>query len=373
METIESLQTAYREKKLSPVEVTREYLKRISKSRHNAYLEVCEKRALAQAEDAAKRIAGGEMTPVLGIPMGIKDLLTIEGVKTTCASKMLKDYRPPYTATAVNLLEKAGAITLGKLNMDEFAMGSSNENSAFGPCLHPTHKDRVPGGSSGGSASAVGADLCVASLGTDTGGSIRQPAALCGVVGMKPTYGRVSRYGLIAFASSLDQIGPLSRTVADSAAVLTVMSGHDPMDSASAPVEREDFFKAARTPARWKGIRVGIPREFFSDGLDEGVASQVRLACEWMKSEGAEHVEISLPHSKYAVATYYVVAVSEASSNLARYDGVHFGSRPAGAGETPDSAAFYRLVRSGFGPEVKRRIMLGTFARSKSSPQWWTF
>jgi aspartyl-tRNA(Asn)/glutamyl-tRNA(Gln) amidotransferase subunit A len=280
---------------------------------------------------------------------------------------MLDNYIAPYTATAVKKLEDAGVISLGKLNMDEFAMGSSNENSAYGPVLHPTHLDRVPGGSSGGSATAVAADLCVAALGTDTGGSIRLPASFCGIVGMKPTYGRISRYGQIAFASSLDQIGPMTKTVEDAALLCQVMSGVDMYDSTTSTEAVGDWVKVVRDTAAnptSKGLRIGIPKEYFIDGID----AEVRIAIDSMiakfRADGAEIVPISLPHTEYAVATYYVVAVSEASSNLSRFDGVRFGVRPKAAMEAGSLSEFYKKVRANFGPEVKRRIILGTFALS---------
>ena len=334
---------------------------------------MCEDRALKQAEVLTTELKskyGGivprAVMPLYGIPLGIKDLLTIDGVRTTCASKMLDNYIPPYTATAVEKLEKAGAITLGKLNMDEFAMGSSNENSAYGPVIHPTHPGYVPGGSSGGSATAVAANLCVAALGTDTGGSIRLPASFCGVVGMKPTYGRISRYGQIAFASSLDQIGPMTTSVADAALLCEVMSGVDARDSTSAEIQADPWFQTARETKieNAKGLRVGVPQEYFIDGIDAEVKSAIEGMIQKLKDQGAEIVPVSLPYTKYAVATYYVIAVSEASSNLSRYDGVRFGVRPPEAMRAGSLAEFYKKVRTNFGAEVKRRIILGTFALS---------
>jgi len=367
MKTIREIHDAFDAGTTSPLVLTKKYFDAIAQSRHNAFITVCESRALEQANrltDELKSKHGGKVPrkaqPLFGIPLAIKDVLTIDGVRTTCASKMLENYVPPYTATAVKKLEDAGAITLGKLNMDEFAMGSSNENSAFGPVLHPTHLDRVPGGSSGGSGTAVAADLCVAALGTDTGGSIRLPASFCGVVGMKPTYGRISRYGQIAFASSLDQIGPMCRSVEDAALLYEVMAGVDPFDSTTANVPVNGAVTAPIT----KGLRVGVPREYFIDGIEPEVKAAIEGMIEKLKAEGAQIVPVSLPHTPYAVATYYIVAVSEASSNLSRFDGVRFGVRPKEAIEARSLSEFYKKVRANFGTEVKRRIILGTFALS---------
>ena len=359
--------------KTTPLELTKKFFTAIRASNHNAFITLCEDRALKQAEELTSDLKskhGGKvprlLMPLFGIPLGIKDVLTMDGVRTTCASKMLDNYIPPYTATAVLKLEKAGAISLGKSNMDEFAMGSSNENSAFGSVLHPTHPDRVPGGSSGGSATAVAADLCVAALGTDTGGSIRLPASFCGIVGMKPTYGRISRYGQIAFASSLDQIGPMTKTVADAALLCKVMSGIDSRDSTSADVIVDDWVQTAQETKveNAKGLRVGVPQEYFIEGIDTEVKSAVESMIKKLKDQGAEIIPVSLPHTQYAVATYYVIAVSEASSNLSRYDGVKFGVRPPEAMRAGSLAEFYKKVRVNFGAEVKRRIILGTFALS---------
>lgn len=365
--SIRELHDAYDAKKASPVEVTRDYLAAIRGSGINAFLTVTEQRALVQAK-AAEEILSREgkvprqKFPLLGVPMGIKDALTIDGVRTTAGSRMLENYLPPYTATCVQRLEAAGMIMLGKLNMDEFAMGGSNENSAFGPVLHPTHPDRVPGGSSGGSAAAVGADLCLASLGSDTGGSIRLPASYCGISGMKPTYGRVSRSGLVAFASSLDQVGPMARTIEDCAIVLDAMSGHDPLDGTSAQRGPMRAREAVAEGLELRGLRIGIPEEFFAAGMQPEVESAAREALRWYESQGAKLVPIRLPNSGYAVSVYYVVAVSEASSNLARYDGVRYGFRASGV--EGDLTEFYKKARAAFGPEVKRRIILGTFALS---------
>ncbi|MCM0606752.1 MAG: Asp-tRNA(Asn)/Glu-tRNA(Gln) amidotransferase subunit GatA [Xanthomonadaceae bacterium] len=365
--SIAKLQKDFIAKKLSSTELTKDYFKKIKASKTNAYLALCEERALKQAKTADEIIARDgersfEKQPLLGIPLGIKDVLTMDGVVTTCGSKMLENYVPPFTATAVIRLENAGAVSLGKLNMDEFAMGSSNENSAFGPVIHPTHPDRVPGGSSGGSATSVGADLCVASLGTDTGGSIRLPASFTGIVGLKPTYGRISRYGLIAFASSLDQIGPMTKNVDDAARLLQVMSGADEMDATCAPNSVGNYLGKLKDKWSWSGVRIGIPKEYFVDGMQMEVEASVRESLKKLESLGAKLVDISLPHSKYAVATYYLVSASEASSNLARFDGVRYGVRPQSAVEAPDPMSFYKRVRANFGPEVKRRILLGTFA-----------
>lgn len=367
--TIREIHDAFDRKMISPVELTQEYLKAAKGSSTNGFLNLCGDRALSQAKAAeAILVREGkvprEKMPLLGIPLGIKDNMTIDGVRTTCGSKILENYVPPYTATAVKRLEDAGAVSVGKLNLDEFAMGGSNENSAFGPVKHPTHPDRVPGGSSGGSAAAVGERTCVAALGSDTGGSIRLPASYCGVVGLKPTYGRISRYGLVAFASSLDQIGPLAQTVEDAALLLDVMSGHDPLDSTSAPKPKTDSFNALQIPMNWKGLRIGVPKEYFVGGLAPAVEKAVGSSLKFFESKGAKLVPVSLPHSEFAVAIYYLVAVSEASSNLARYDGVRFGVRPPGAADAKDLKEFYEKVRAGFGAEVKRRIILGTFALS---------
>lgn len=375
--TVREVHDAYDRGEFTPTQLTQHYFEKIKQSKHNAYITLCEARALKQAEQLTadlKSKHGGKTPrkshPLFGIPMGIKDVQTIDGVRTTAASKMLENYVPPYTATSVIRLENAGVISLGKLNMDEFAMGSSNENSAFGPVVHPTHADRVPGGSSGGSGTAVAAGLCFAATGTDTGGSIRLPASFCGIVGLKPTYGRVSRYGLIAFASSLDQIGPMTRSVEDSALIAQVMSGVDSYDATSSdrPVgnwsqiaqeSTADFSKAFP-----KGFRIGVPQEYFIDGIDPEVRKAIEGAIEKFKKQGATIVPIRLPHTEYAVATYYVIAVSEASSNLSRMDGVRFGVRPKAATEAATPADFYKKVRANFGPEVKRRIILGTFALS---------
>ena len=326
-----------------------------------AYLTLSQERALAKAAKIDQLAAKGEkLPPLAGVPVGIKDVMVTRGVRTTAGSKILGNYVPPYDCTAVARMEAAGAVILGKLNCDEFAMGSSNENSAWHPVHNPRDLTRVPGGSSGGSAAAVAADMAVAALGSDTGGSIRQPASFCGVVGLMPTYGRVSRYGLIAFASSLDHIGPLTKTVRDAAIVLQVIAGRDPMDSTSPEVPVPDYVAALEKPVR--GLRVGVAKEYFGEGLDTEVRAAVEEAIQRLASLGCEIVPVSLPHTQYAIPTYYIVATAEASSNLARFDGVRYGHRAEGARSLSE---MYRRTRDqGFGTEVKRRIMLGTYALS---------
>ncbi|HEY4049349.1 MAG TPA: Asp-tRNA(Asn)/Glu-tRNA(Gln) amidotransferase subunit GatA [Acidobacteriaceae bacterium] len=327
----------------------------------NAYLAVDREQVLRSArqidEIAAK---GGSLPPLAGVPIGIKDVLVMQGLPATAGSKILEAYRPPYDATAVSRLKDAGAVLLGKLNCDEFAMGSSNENSAYGPVRNPAALDRVPGGSSGGSAAAVAAGMAVATLGTDTGGSIRQPASFCGVVGLLPTYGRVSRYGLIAFASSLDRVGPITRTVRDAAILLGVIAGYDPQDATSSTAPVPDYAEALNQPV--KGLRVGVPSEYFGEGLDPEVRAAVERTIEQLRQAGCAIHPVSLPHTKYAIPTYYILATAEASSNLARFDGVRYGFR---APEANSLSAMYRQSRDlGFGAEVKRRILLGTYALS---------
>lgn len=343
-------------------ELTEAYLSRIEAidPKIQAFITVTADQALARADAADAARTEGQTGPLLGVPLGIKDNMCTQGVLTTCASKILGNFKPPYDATAVTRLREAGSVILGKLNMDEFAMGSSCENSGFHPTANPWDTERIPGGSSGGSAASVAAGMCPGSLGSDTGGSIRQPAALCGVVGMKPTYGRVSRYGLVAFASSLDQIGPFAHTVEDAAILLDAIAGHDPLDSTSAPVDTPGFTEKLGRDI--KGLKIGLPKEYFIDGMDKEVEASVRTAVEAMAVQGAELVEISLPHTEYAVATYYVCATAEASSNLARYDGAQYGTRAEGTENIINM--FTRTRTEGFGPEVKRRIMLGTYALS---------
>ena len=327
----------------------------------NVYLSLTRDRAFEQAARIDALAAKGDPLPALaGISIGIKDVLVVKGAPSTAGSRILKGYEPPYDATAVTKLESAGAVLLGKLNCDEFAMGSSTENSAYGPVRNPVDPERVPGGSSGGSAAAVAANLAVAALGSDTGGSIRQPASFCGVVGVLPTWGRVSRYGLIAFASSLDRIGPFAGNVRDAATLLSVLAGHDPKDATSSPAPVEDY--AVQSDKGPEGLRIGIPAEYFAEGLDPEVRAAIEKGIEDLKAAGCTIKPISLPHTRYAIPTYYLVATAEASANLARFDGVRYGFRsPA----SENLAAMYRHSRDeGFGPEVKRRILLGTYALS---------
>jgi aspartyl-tRNA(Asn)/glutamyl-tRNA(Gln) amidotransferase subunit A len=328
----------------------------------HAFLSFDASDAIAQADAIDKSLAGGASAadrPLLGVPVGIKDVLAVKGQPLNCASKILGKFVSPYDATVIEKLRAAGAIVFGRLNMDEFAMGSSTENSAFGVTHNPWDTTRIPGGSSGGSAAAVAADECIAALGSDTGGSIRQPAALCGCVGLKPTYGRVSRYGLVAFASSLDQIGPFTKDVRDSAILLEVLGGRDPRDSTSVPEPVPHY--AAGLDGAIKGLKIGLPREYMIGGLDPEVQQAVQAAVKQLQSLGAEIVEISLPHTDYAVATYYIIATAEASANLARFDGIRYGARVDGA----DPIDLYGKTRgAGFGPEVKRRIILGTYVLS---------
>lgn len=347
---------------VTSVELTRACLARIKASdeKLNAFISLCEEQALSAAAAADARLAAGKGAPLTGIPLAVKDIFNLQDVKTTCASRLLANYVSPYDATAVARLREQGAVIVGKLNMDEFAMGSSNENSAAGSVHNPWHHDYVAGGSSGGSAAAVAAGQVAASLGTDTGGSIRQPASHCGVVGLKPTYGRVSRYGVVAFASSLDQVGPLARTVEDCALLLGAVAGYDEADSTSVDAPVPDYLETLK--AGVAGKRIGLPREYFIAGLDPAVQQAVAAAIETYRELGAELVDVSLPHTDYAVASYYLIAMAEASSNLARYDGVRYGVRQdSGAG----LVEMYRQTRTaGFGDEVKRRIMLGTYALS---------
>jgi aspartyl-tRNA(Asn)/glutamyl-tRNA(Gln) amidotransferase subunit A len=362
--TAASTRIAIEERQFTAVSLVGEFYKKIAAEDAgiHAYLTLSKERALAQAERIDKLADKGDpLPPLAGVPMAIKDVMVTKGVRSTAGSKILGNYIPPYDCTAVARLEAAGAIVLGKTNCDEFAMGSSNENSAYGPVCNPRDKSRVPGGSSGGSAATVAAGTAVAALGSDTGGSIRQPAAFCGVVGMMPTYGRVSRYGLIAFASSLDHIGPLTKTVKDSALVLQQIAGRDPMDSTSAEVPVPDYASAIEKPI--SGLRLGIPNEYFGEGLDPEVKEAVEAAITKLQAAGCTIVPISMPHTKYAIPTYYIVATAEASSNLARFDGVRYGYR-ARDGVKNLSTMYRRTRDEGFGPEVKRRIMLGTYALS---------
>lgn len=326
-----------------------------------AYLTIDRNSALEQARAADAARAAGSTSPLLGIPIAIKDLLNVKGQPCTCSSKILEGYIAPYDATVITKLREAGAVLLGRVNMDEFAMGSSTENAALGKTSNPWNLDHVPGGSSGGSAACVAADEAIASLGSDTGGSIRQPAAFCGCVGIKPTYGRISRYGLTAFASSLDQIGPLTKTVKDSALLLETLCGHDPMDSSSIDMDVPSFGKNLGDDTSLAGLKLGLPKEYFVEGMDPEVEKAVRDAVEQCRSLGAEIVDVSLPHSKYAIAVYYIIATAEASANLARFDGIRYGLRIDGK----DPIELYKKTRAaGFGSEVKRRIILGTYVLS---------
>ncbi len=363
LETIHRLSDGLRKREFSSVELTKGYLERIERLDPllRAYVTVIADDALSRAREADERLKrGADVTPLTGVPVSVKDIFCTKGVKTTCASRILSGFVPPFDSTVVRKLKHAGAVLLGKNNMDEFAMGSSTENSAFFKTLNPWDTGRVPGGSSGGSAAAVAASLSAASVGTDTGGSIRQPAALCGVVGLKPTYGRVSRYGIIAFASSLDQAGPLTKDVEDAAIVLRAVAGRDPRDSTAFNAPVPDY--AATLKAGVKGLRIGIPREYFIEGIDPEVRASVDEALSVLKGLGAELVNVTLPHTDYAISVYYLVATAEASSNLARYDGVKYGLRAEGAADLLD---MYNKTRDkGFGSEVKRRIMLGTYSLS---------
>jgi aspartyl-tRNA(Asn)/glutamyl-tRNA(Gln) amidotransferase subunit A len=362
MNTVRDVRDGIAAKKMSAREVAAEYFKRIAtrNGQLNAYLTLCEERAYKQADRVDAQVAAGKpLGPLAGVPIAVKDVISTRGVRTTCSSKILTNYIPPYDATAVTRLEAAGAVLLGKTNCDEFAMGSSNENSAYGNVQNPAALGCVPGGSSGGSAAAVASDLAVASLGTDTGGSIRQPGSFCGIPAMMGSYGRVSRYGLIAFASSLDRIGPLAHNVADVASVLKVMAGRDPHDSTSTTAPVEDYNAVLDRPV--KGMKIGIPKEYFGAGMNQGVREKVYAGIELLRGLGCDVREIQLPHTDYAIATYYIIATAEASSNLARYDGVRYGPRA----EADSLIAMYRKTRGmGFGAEVKRRIVLGTYVLS---------
>ncbi|ABQ28467.1 Asp-tRNA(Asn)/Glu-tRNA(Gln) amidotransferase subunit GatA [Geotalea uraniireducens] len=360
--TIHELHDKLKKKEVSSVEATRALLARIDavEPRVNAFITVTPEEALKNAEAADRRIAAGDMQLLTGIPIALKDIFLTKGVRTTCASRILDNFIPPYDATSVARLKAQGMVLVGKLNQDEFAMGSSTESSYYGKTHNPWNLECIPGGSSGGSAAAIAARQAIATLGTDTGGSIRQPASHCGCVGLKPTYGRVSRYGVIAYASSLDQVGPVTRDVTDCAIMLGAVAGFDPKDSTSVDLPVPDYSKALSNDV--KGLKIGLPKEYFIAGLDPDVQKTMDAAIETYKGLGAQFVEISLPHTDYAVATYYLIATAEASSNLARYDGVRFGHRSSEAQGLID---MYRKSRSeGFGEEVKRRIMLGTYALS---------
>jgi aspartyl-tRNA(Asn)/glutamyl-tRNA(Gln) amidotransferase subunit A len=361
--TVASAKTAVEEKQITATALVDAFYTKIEAEDPaiGAYLTLCKDRAYGQAQRIDKLAdAGNELPPLAGVPIAVKDVFTTRDVRTTAASKILENFIAPYDATVVSRLEEAGAIILGKTNCDEFAMGSSNENSGFGPVRNPRDTSRVPGGSSGGSAAVVAAGTAVASIGSDTGGSIRQPAAFCGVVGLMPTYGRCSRYGLIAFASSLDHPGPFGKTVKDTAIMLQAMAGRDPLDSTTADVPVPDYVEQIGRPI--EGMKVGVPLEYFEDGLDPDVQAGVELGIQELANAGAEIVHISLPHTQYAIPTYYVIATAEASSNLARYDGVRYGLR---ADDAKTLSEMYRRTRdAGFGAEVKRRIMLGTYVLS---------
>jgi aspartyl-tRNA(Asn)/glutamyl-tRNA(Gln) amidotransferase subunit A len=360
--TIAGIHAALQAKKISAREIASGFYAEIDRRNPelNAYLTLSHERAYSQADRVDAAVARGEKLPSLaGVPVAIKDVISTSGIRTTCGSKILESYIPPYDATAVTRLENAGAVILGKTNCDEFAMGSSNENSAYGPVRNPVALDRVPGGSSGGSAASVAAGLAVVALGTDTGGSIRQPAACCGIPGLMPTYGRVSRYGLIAFASSLDRIGPFAGNIADTAAVMAVIAGHDENDSTSAAASVPPYDVEIERPIR--GLRIGVPEEYFGEGIDSEVKEKVLTAIALMEKLGCHRIPLKMPHTEYAIATYYIIATAEASSNLARYDGVRYGLRVPGA----TLLDMYRKTRErGFGPEVKRRLMLGTYVLS---------
>ncbi len=358
---IHDLQHMLEKKEISAAELASSVYGRIEAvdEKIKAYVTVTRDEGSEMARAADRDRASGKSGPLLGIPIAVKDNMCTKGIRTTCSSRILENFLPPYESTVTSRLIENGYVLTGKTNLDEFAMGSSTENSGFYTTRNPWDTGRIPGGSSGGSAAAVAADECAAALGSDTGGSIRQPASLCGVVGMKPTYGRVSRYGLVAFASSLDQIGPITKNVRDCAVLMNVISGRDPRDSTSAPVAVPDF--TAVIGKDISGLKIGIPKEYFIEGLDPDVEAAVKEAVRKLESLGAVSAEVSLPHTGYAVATYYVLATSEASSNLARYDGVKYGFRAEGR----DLIDMYMKSRAqGFGPEVKRRIMLGTYALS---------
>jgi aspartyl-tRNA(Asn)/glutamyl-tRNA(Gln) amidotransferase subunit A len=362
--TLHELQDRFTKGDITAQDIVRAYSLRINQvePKIKAYVTLTKDSVMAQAEALDERLKGWrKTTPLMGMPIAVKDNICTDGVLTTCASRMLDTFVPPYNATVVSKLRERGYLLLGKTNLDEFAMGSSTENSAFGPSRNPWNQAYVPGGSSGGSAAAVSADECAAALGSDTGGSIRQPAALCGVVGLKPTYGRVSRYGLVAFASSLDQIGPITKDVTDAAILMNAIAGHDPSDSTSANVPVPDYMKALKKKDV-KKLRIGLPKEYFAEGLHSEVEQAVRQAVDVLQELGGDIKEISLPTTGAAVAAYYLIATAEASSNLARYDGVKYGLRTK---QSKDLLDMYMKTRQeGFGPEVKRRIMLGTYALS---------
>jgi aspartyl-tRNA(Asn)/glutamyl-tRNA(Gln) amidotransferase subunit A len=360
--TAHQLHELLRQKEVTSQEITQSVFDRVQKveDRIHSYITLLPELAMKQAQEADDRIYKGDFGPLTGIPVAIKDLICTQGIRTTCGSHILDNFVPNYDATVTTKLKKAGAVFVGKTNMDEFAMGSSTENSYFGPTRNPWNLERIPGGSSGGSAASVAADECILSLGSDTGGSIRQPASCCGIVGLKPTYGRVSRYGLVAFASSLDQIGPFAKDVRDAALMLTAISGYEPRDSTSMNLPAPDYTRSFSQDVQ--SLVLGVPQESFGEGIDPEVEATVREAIRSLEKLGAKIVDVSLPHSQFAVAVYYIIAPAEASSNLARYDGVKYGFRAKGS---HDLLEMYKETRSqGFGSEVKRRIMLGTYALS---------
>ena len=361
-ESVAQLVKGLRERQYSSVEVTRSYLTRIAThdTRYNSFISVDEATALAAAEAADKRLAAGDAAPLTGVPIAHKDIFCTDGMRTSCGSRMLDNFVPPYDATVIQRFKSDGAVILGKTNMDEFAMGSSNESSFYGPARNPWNTELVPGGSSGGSAAAVAGLLAPAATGTDTGGSIRQPAAFCGITGLKPTYGRVSRLGIVAFASSLDQAGPMAHTAEDCALLLGTMAGHDPRDSTSSTTPTEDY--CARLDDDLKGLRIGLPREYFGEGLDAATGKCVDTALQELEAQGATLVDVSLPHSALTVPTYYIIAPAEASTNLSRFDGVRYGYRCADPIDLHD--LYTRTRGEGFGEEVKRRILVGTYALS---------
>ncbi|MBN1558697.1 Asp-tRNA(Asn)/Glu-tRNA(Gln) amidotransferase subunit GatA [candidate division KSB1 bacterium] len=354
-------QNIIKSRAVSCVEITQKYLTNIAaKKSLNSFISVFHDAALERAEQIDRKIDAGAAGKLAGCTLGIKDLLTLKGAPTTCGSRILANFRSPYNATAIEKLASHDAIFLGKTNMDEFAMGSSTESSCFGAVKNPHDLERVPGGSSGGSAAAVAGNLCTAALGSDTGGSIRQPASFCGIVGLKPTYGRVSRFGLVAYASSLDQIGPMSKSVHDAALLLSCIAGHDPLDSTSARLPVDDYLSFLDKDVH--GVRIGLPKEYFAKGLDPEVEKPIREKAELLRKAGAEIVEVSLPHTEYAIAAYYIIAMAEASSNLARFDGARYGFRAANVKDIEEM--YVKSRTQGFGEEVKRRIMLGTYALS---------
>ncbi|MBI4595975.1 MAG: Asp-tRNA(Asn)/Glu-tRNA(Gln) amidotransferase subunit GatA [Candidatus Tectomicrobia bacterium] len=361
--TIHELQEKLRKREVKSTEICRSVYARIAKVERDikAYITLTEELAVKMAEEAdAKFAQAGPHQPLLGIPLAIKDLICTKGIRTTCGSHILDNFIPPYNATVIDKLLDEGAVIIGKTNQDEFGMGSSTETSFFGLTHNPWNLHMIPGGSSGGSAAALAADETIGALGTDTGGSIRQPASLCGIVGLKPTYGRVSRFGLVAYASSLDQIGPMTKDVTDAAIMLNAIAGHDPFDSTSARFPVPDYTLALKSDV--KGLRIGVPKEYFLEGIDPEVAEKVWAALDMLEKLGATKVEISLPHTSYAVGTYYILATAEASSNLARYDGVKYGFRTMSERDLMEM--YCRTRASGFGAEVKRRIMLGTYSLS---------